>query len=521
MKAISVVSVMFIMALILISFLSSCSHQTSRPIEREEDENSVKLYGLSHKDIEEFYKTHPEYAQRYLYAPPGYPVISYAGEFGKLRLHSDPNKYRPIHGYGRGVKILRDTSKVGHIRIRFDMAMDYYNQGKLDEAAELFKAIIPLKPDSATVYYNLGIISVKKGMYREAIEYFDKAIEKARSGEMMIDAYLNSALCYMRIKKLKKAEAQLLEAVKLDPNDPGVRYNLGIVYLREEEPEKALKEFERCLPSKELQPEARMGMGLSYARMNDREKAIEQFRLAAQLRDDGQVWYNIGVLSFDLGRYDQAKEAFNKAIERGYPEAKISGFLRAIGRMRRRNAKVAYNEGVTLQRTAKYKEAISAFRKALELDPKLEEAYLNMAFCLGKIRRVNEAAETLREVLRINPNFVEARYNLGTLYLRMSRYADAAEELTKVVQARPYMAEARHNLGMALYRMNRFSEAEREFEEVLRMRPKWDEAHYNLGLTYLRLGKQDKALSEFQETLNINPSHLKAKEALESIVGAH
>jgi len=448
-----------------------------------------------------------------------YPRNFYAGEFNKLKPNSKLPE-RVITGYNMGYKAFFDTSKVGHIRIRFDIAMEYYKRGKLDEAEKLFKAIIPLKPDSPTIYYNLGLISFKKREYRKAIENFKRCIEKARNGEMMIDAYLNSALCYMKLNKLKKAEEQLISALELNPDDPGVRYNLGLVYLREGEPEKALDEFKRSLASEEFQTDARIGMGLCYARMNQREKAVEQFRLVAGSKDDGQIWYNIGVLEFDMGRYNQAKEAFNRAMEKGYPKMKISRFLWAMERMKRRNARIAYNEGVKLQREARYREAVKSFRKAVELDPNLAEAYLNMAFCLQRIRRFDEAIKALQQALQIKPDFIEARYNLGTLYLKLSRYPEAIGELEKVVKARPYMAEARHNLGIALYHMNRYVEASTQFEEVIRARPKWAEAHYNLGLTWLRLSMKEKAISEFRETLRLNPSHRKAAEALENTVGA-
>ncbi|HID57108.1 TPA: tetratricopeptide repeat protein [Candidatus Poribacteria bacterium] len=511
-----------IAVLILALLLSSCYREPPKPAikeEKREDINAVKTYGLSRREIEEFYRTHPEYARRYLERG-RYPTSLYAGEFQKLNLNAKPLE-RVITGYGRGYKTFFNTSKVGHIRVRFDIAMEYYRQGKLDEAERLFKAIIPLKPNSPTIYYNLGLISFKKKKYREAIENFRRCIEKARDGEMMIDAYVNSALSYMKLKELKRAEEQLISALELNPDDPGIRYNLGRVYLEEGKPKKALDEFRRSLSSEDFQTDARIGMGLCYARMNQREKAVEQFRLASRSKDDGQIWYNIGVLEFDMGRYEQAKEAFNRAMEKGYPKMKISHFLWAIERMKRREARVAYNEGVKLQKEAKYRKAINSFRKALELDPNLTEAYLNLAFCLQRMRRFDEAIKTLQQALQIKSDFVEARYNLGTLYLKLGWYPEAIEELEKVVKARPYMAEARHNLGIALYHMNRYVEASTQFEETIRARPKWAEAHYNLGLTWLRLNMKDKAISEFRETLRLNPAHRKAAEALESIIGTN
>ncbi|MCD6508401.1 tetratricopeptide repeat protein [Candidatus Poribacteria bacterium] len=511
--------------LILALSVSSCLYReppkpaVRQEIEKERDESSVKTYGLSQRDIDEFYATHPEYAQRYL-GRGMYPRKFYAGEFNKLKPNSKLPE-RVITGYNMGYKAFFDTSKVGHIRIRFDIAMECYRKGKLDEAEKLFKAIIPLKPDSPTIYYNLGLISFRKGDYRKAIENFRKCIEKARNGEMMIDAYVNSALCYMKLKKPKKAEEQLLNALQLNPDDPGIRYNLGRVYLEEGEPEKALDEFRRSLSSEEFQTDARIGMGLCYARMNQREKAVEQFKLVARSKDDGQIWYNIGVLEFDMGRYDQAKEAFNRATERGYPRTKMSRFLWAIERMKRRNARIAYNEGVKLQKEMRYREAVRSFRKAVELNPNLAEAYLNMAFCLQKTRKIEEAIKALEQALKVKPDFVEARYNLGTLYLRLGRYPEAIGELEKVVKARPYMAEARHNLGIALYHMNRYVEASTQFEETVKMRPKWAEAHYNLGLTWLRLNMKEKAISEFRETLRLDPAYRKAAEALESTIGAN
>ncbi|HEX29786.1 TPA: tetratricopeptide repeat protein [Candidatus Poribacteria bacterium] len=483
------IMLIFIIVLVASLILPSCAHvgRGARP-----NEDAVREFAKTHgidEDVARFYLNHPEYIKRHYSSPPAY----------------HPRNYR---------------MRTFLMRKYFDMAMEYKEAGDLDMAIETLKRVQRLKPDSATVDYNLGLFYFESGMTDDAVKWYSEALRNANSADMIVDVSINLALCYLKMGKLKEAENRLEQAAELAPDDPTLLYNLGTVYLEMGKYERAIGKFMRCLDSEALSTDAKMGLGLCYAKMDRREEALKWFREVAKLRPgDPQVWYNIGVLTFELGDLNSSKLAFQKAKKLGYGGG-IEEFLKAIKGMRKRDAKLAYNKGVSLQKEGKYEEAIKEFKKALQLDPKMEKAYLNAAFCLSRLGKSDKAIDMLNNALSLNSDFFEAQYNLGVIYLKLGRPRKAAEHLRKAVKLKPNFTEGRYNLGIALYRSGMFNEASKQFKAAVKLAPWWADAHYNLAMSYLKLGMKGRAISELKTALRIDPGHRKSEEMLRSI-GEH
>ncbi|MDQ7778521.1 MAG: tetratricopeptide repeat protein, partial [Planctomycetota bacterium] len=72
------------------------------------------------------------------------------------------------------------------------------------------------------------------------------------------------------------------------------------------------------------------------------------------------------------------------------------------------NAIARFNLGTLLYREKKEDEALKEFQKAIELDPRLQRAYLAIADILGKGNKKDEAREQLRRALEVDPDSAEA-----------------------------------------------------------------------------------------------------------------
>ena len=85
-----------------------------------------------------------------------------------------------------------------------------------------------------------------------------------------------------------------------------------------------------------------------------------------------------------------------------------------------------------LERKRDYQQAISAYAKAISLDPDNIEAHRGIALLYLKRRMPEEAEKHLREVLRLNPKDDEARNSLISFYVKKKRY----DETTVTSQGR-------------------------------------------------------------------------------------
>jgi len=109
--------------------------------------------------------------------------------------------------------------------------------------------------------------------------------------------------------------------------------------------------------------------------------------------------------------------------------------------------------GGTLRQLDRPAEAVTAFRKALELDPESIRALNGLGMILASSADPNEVTtglEYLHRALRISPESVPVRGNLAIQYIRMRRYAEAATVLREGLALSPREASLAGKLAWLL-----------------------------------------------------------------------
>jgi len=77
----------------------------------------------------------------------------------------------------------------------------------------------------------------------------------------------------------------------------------------------------------------------------------------------------------------------------------------------------AYNNlGIILQHKEKYKDAIEAYKSAIEIEPGYAHSYYNLGILYHDTKKYNKAIEQFKIALQINPNFALAHKRLGLSY---------------------------------------------------------------------------------------------------------
>src|SRR5436309_15168365 len=106
-------------------------------------------------------------------------------------------------------------------------------------------------------------------------------------------------------------------------------------------------------------------------------------------------------------------------------------------------AKKYYNQGMQQVSQGKYQAAAEALRKAIEIRPKVAEAYhlLGIVYANGQ-RRLSDAADAFKKGIELNPSFAEAFYSLGLVYQDQGKPVEAEQELKKAVAIHPKYEEA-------------------------------------------------------------------------------
>jgi tetratricopeptide (TPR) repeat protein len=120
---------------------------------------------------------------------------------------------------------------------------------------------------------------------------------------------------------------------------------------------------------------------------------------------------------------------------------------------------------------SKLEHAAAAYRKALEFDPYLVAALINLANVHYSRDEVVEAQALYERAIGLEPDFFEAHFNLGNIY---------------------------HDLG-------RFGEAQACYREALRLNPLYADAHFYLAVTFEKMGQSQDARPHWKAYRELAP----------------
>ena len=126
------------------------------------------------------------------------------------------------------------------------------------------------------------------------------------------------------------------------------------------------------------------------------------------------------------------------------------------------------NRGVSYLLSQQYDAAIAAADRALEINPRLAEAYVvrGEAYLDGK-GQFDQAIADFNRALEINPGFDGAYYNRGLAYARKGQYEQAISDFNKVLEINPKDARAYWNKARALETIGQLKEAVEAYEAFI------------------------------------------------------
>jgi tetratricopeptide (TPR) repeat protein len=200
-------------------------------------------------------------------------------------------------------------------------------------------------------------------------------------------------------------------------------------------------------------------------------------QLAQQHLSYADVYEMLGVIYHQQGRLGDAEAMFEEAlrINPAYTEA-------------------ALNLAVTFNDLGKYREAKEIYQKAMnasrnaprQLDPFAKGKIANMHAEVGAayhtVGLYEDAVREYEHALALCPKFIDIRTKLGTTYREMGNIQAAVREFERVKAENPRFANARLHLGLSYYAMGRNSEAQHEWEDVLAIAPDTRSAHMYLAM---------------------------------------
>jgi Tfp pilus assembly protein PilF len=201
-------------------------------------------------------------------------------------------------------------------------------------------------------------------------------------------------LSYIQQGNVKAGIGYLIEAAKLDADDPDIQHELALAYKDLDVYGDALIHFKRALALKPDFPEA---------------------------------WNNLGTLYLLHDQWDLG----------------IGCFEKAVASLTYTTPYFAYNNlGLAYYKKGEYQKAIESYRQALTSFPSYSICYANLGLAYEALMKWDEAVDAYEKAISYYPEYSSAHLNLGKLYLRLGRNDLATRELNLAIEVDPRSSHA-------------------------------------------------------------------------------
>ena len=332
-------------------------------------------------------------------------------------------------------------------------------------------------PDRAAAYYHFALAH----MYEEQVatygrsEMANKAIEEYRAA---IDAdptspYLTSGLAelYAKTGRIRDAVIEAQDIIKRDPNNLEARRLLGRIYLRslgdmqagngsQNVLKLAIEQYEQII---RLQPDSmddHLLLGRLYRLNNDLQKAENEFKTAVKLQPGSEeAVTTLAYLYNELGDTSRAAQVLSSV-----PDVA-------------RSAKLYSALGYTYEQQKQYKNAIEAYRHAIELDRDNLDAIRGLAQNLLNDGQTDAALDQYKVIADANPEDAQTYIRIAEIYRKQGKFDPALENLKKAESMVQDSVEVPYNIAAVYQAQGRYDEAVQIMKDLLKKSEKPDNSY--------------------------------------------
>lgn len=191
----------------------------------------------------------------------------------------------------------------------------------------------------------------------------------------------------------------------------------------------------------------------------------------------------------------------------------LAGAL-AFGAPVRADAPQIWQRSYDLEARGEHATSLAALN---ELPEEAKTGYLFLvrrAWLLYLSARYQEAVGAYRQAIEAAPKAVEPREGILAPLIALHRFQDAEAEARAALRLDKDNHAVSRSLAWALYNLGRFDDAERVYRRTLVLHPSDLTMRAGVGWCLLRRGQRGKAEAEFRNVLRVAPENASARTGL-------
>lgn len=203
-------------------------------------------------------------------------------------------------------------------RSKRSAAQSYYSQGLAQlsrddytRAAGLFEKAVEIDPNYAEAWYQAGFSFGMLGRHQEALKSSKQA---AKLRPEWSETYVNIGASSFALGQFKDAVDAYRQAAKIDSDNADTQYALGLSLGRLGRADEEILAYRRALAIKSDYVPAIEQLGLAFFKQKRHQDALAAFDQLKTYKPDGKTYNYIGECLFELGKPNEALDAFTNAV---------------------------------------------------------------------------------------------------------------------------------------------------------------------------------------------------------------
>jgi len=333
------------------------------------------------------------------------------------------------------------------------------------------------KTDRAAAYFHYTLAHMyeeqvaaygRSDLANKAIEEYRLAIEADPTSE-----YLTAALAelYAKTGRIRDAVLEAQDILKRDPNNLEAHKLLGRIYLRslgdiqegsgsENVLKLAIEQYEQIIKIEPDSVDDHLLLGRLYRLDHDLHKAENEFKTAVRLDPDSEEAVTmLAYLYNDEGDTSRATQVLGSI-----PDAA-------------RSAKLYSALGYTYEQQKQYKQAIDAYRHAIDRDHDNLDAIRGLAQNLMNDGQTAAALEQYKIIADANPEDAQTYVRIAEIYRKDGKFDQALENLKKAESMVQDSVEVSYNIAAVYQAQGRYDDAAQVLKDLLKKTEKAENSY--------------------------------------------
>ncbi len=347
----------------------------------------------------------------------------------------------------QALEILREVARQApdDAYVAYNQGVAYMVLGDSTAARKAFLHATEIDPTLGEAWQNLGALAEREGDYARALRNYEAGLKHdPDNGDLVVGVI--GAL--RKMGRGDEAIARAKEALREHANNINVYNNLGLVYIDQGKVDLALFIYQRALQfidGADNNALIHANLGRVYLLQDKTALARAEFERALEL--DPNL---VPALMF-LAQLYMDKRDWESA----------SGLLERARALEPDNAAILVNLGICYRGLGRFEDARRAYDKALDVNPDFLETYLDLAVLLGdSMKAYDQAIEQIQKYLQLGGTHTDvAQAWLADLQKEKERARKAAERKKRQEEARRKREERERLLREAQEKEAREQEA--------------------------------------------------------------